>query len=147
LWVNRWRHVFTPIEIKQPSQFTIWSGLDDFPAISPEGKSVAYCSDHNGIFEIYAKALTFGAKEIQLTNDNQQNFEPARSPDGERIAFYSKQRGGIWIIHATGGDAKQLTYYKKLNSFVRYPSWSSLGNQVAYENSETTGNIWVTDLK
>jgi hypothetical protein len=30
---------------------------------------------------------------------------------------------------------------------VRYPSWSLLGNQIVYEYAETTGNIWMIDLK
>ena len=35
----------------------------------------------------------------------------------------------------------------KLNAFVRYPAWSPLGNQIAYEYAETAGNIWLMELK
>jgi len=27
------------------------------------------------------------------------------------------------------------------------PAWSPLGNQIAFEYAETTGNIWIADLK
>jgi lipoprotein NlpI len=37
--------------------------------------------------------------------------------------------------------------YTKLNTYVRYPAWSPLRNQIAYEYAETTGNIWLMDLK
>jgi hypothetical protein len=28
-----------------------------------------------------------------------------------------------------------------------YPAWSPLGNQIVYEYAETTGNIWLMELK
>jgi len=34
-----------------------------------------------------------------------------------------------------------------LNAFVRYPAWSPLGNQIVYEYNETSGNIWLMELK
>jgi hypothetical protein len=40
---------------------------------------------------------------------------------------------------------KQLTNYSKLNTFVRYPAWSP--TQIVYEYAETTGNIWMLELK
>ncbi|MDR3676723.1 MAG: hypothetical protein P4N24_14620 [Acidobacteriota bacterium] len=38
---------------------------------------------------------------------------------------------------------KQITNYTKTNSYVRYPTWSSHGDQIVYEYTETTGNIWM----
>src|SRR5262249_34001685 len=60
-------------------QITTWTGFDLNPALSPDGNSIAYSSDHNGNFEIYVKPLTPGARELQLTTDGEQNFEPAWS--------------------------------------------------------------------
>src|SRR5262249_2556674 len=37
------------------TQVTTWPGLDVHPAISPDGNSIAYSSDHNGSFEIYVR--------------------------------------------------------------------------------------------
>jgi hypothetical protein len=34
-----------------------------------------------------------------------------------------------------------------MDAYVRYPDWSPLGNQIAYEYAETTGNIWSLELK
>jgi serine/threonine protein kinase len=122
------RNSFAAIDVQALTQVTDWPGLDDFPAISPDGKAVAYDSDHNGTFEIYVKALTPGAKESQLTNDSKQNFQPTWSPDGQHIAYHSKLRGGIWMIPAAGGDAKQLT------EFGTHPAWSPDGKQIAFQS-------------
>ena len=114
------------------TQITTWSGLDIHPALSPDGNSIAYSSDHNGGFEIYVKPLTPGAREIQLTSDAAQNFEPAWSPDGKLIAYYSKQRGGIWLVPASGGTVKQLT------EFGSSPVWSPDGANIAFQSHPLT---------
>ncbi|MBA4124927.1 MAG: PD40 domain-containing protein [Acidobacteria bacterium] len=129
-WLIRNRQQsFAYIGVQKVAQITNWSGLDDFPALSPDGNTVAYCSDHNGGFEIYVKQLTPGANEIQLTSDGGQNFQPAWSPDGQRIAYYSKLRGGIWIIPASGGEARQIT------DFGSHPAWSPDGKQIAFQSN------------
>src|SRR5262249_31725252 len=73
----------------KPTQVTAWSGLDVHPALAPDGRAIAYSSDHNGSFEIYVKPLAPGSREIQVTADGQQNFEPAWSPDGQYLAYHS----------------------------------------------------------
>ncbi|MBA2339793.1 MAG: PD40 domain-containing protein [Pyrinomonadaceae bacterium] len=129
VWLFRARqNSFSTVSVQKVAQITSWSGLDDFPSMSPDGNAVAYCSDHNGSFEIYVKQLTPGAKEIQLTADGGQNFQPAWSPDGQRIAYYSKQRGGIWVIPASGGEARQIT------DFGSHPAWSPDGKQIAFQS-------------
>lgn len=121
-----------PSTVIHSTQLTNWTGLDNFPAISPDGNSVAYSSDRTGSFEIYVKPLAPGAKEIQITSDGQQNLQPSWSLDGQRIAFHSKTRGGIWIVPASGGTVKQLT------EFGAHPSFSPDGKQIAFQTGSLT---------
>jgi Tol biopolymer transport system component len=130
------------------TQITSWSGLDIFPAISPDGNSIAYSSDLHGSFEIYVKSFTPGSREVQLTSDGGQNFEAAWSPDGKMIAYYSKTRGGVWVVPAQGGNAKQLT------ESGSYPAWSPDGMFIAFQSSGISddlasmgsGALWNTTL-
>jgi eukaryotic-like serine/threonine-protein kinase len=115
-------------QVVNNNQVTFSSGLDGFPSISPDGKSVAYSSDQNGSFEIYVKQLGQGGGELQLTNDGKQNFQPSWSPDGQRIAYQSKGRGGIWLVSALGGSPRQLT------EFGAKPAWSFNGSQIAFQS-------------
>jgi hypothetical protein len=46
-----------------------------------------------------------------------------------------------WVSRSTK-QQKPISSYIKLNAYVRYPAWSPLGDQIAYEYGETTGNIW-----
>jgi len=133
-------------EVTNVARVTAWPGLDTHPTLAPDGNSVAYSSNHDGAFEIYVKQLTSGGREIQLTHDGQQNFMPAWSPEGQRIAYYSKGRGGIWIIPTFGGTARQLT------EFGSAPKWSYDGTMIAFQSdsnpdlgSSSVGSstIWV----
>ena len=68
------------------------------------------------------------------------------SPDGDKIIFAKQQDDSIWNIWSVSRSTKaqkQLTHYRKLSAYVRYPDMSPRGNQIVYEYTETTGNIWM----
>jgi Tol biopolymer transport system component/DNA-binding winged helix-turn-helix (wHTH) protein len=114
-----------PVTIRQ---ITTWPGLDCNPAFSPNGQMIAYSSDHTGSFEIFAKSLAPGGREVQLTNDGQQNFDPAWSPDGGYIAYYSMKRHGIFVMPALGGVPRKLT------EFGSHPVWSPDGQSLVLQS-------------
>nr|MDQ3013174.1 hypothetical protein [Acidobacteriota bacterium] len=80
------------------------------------------------MFELYAKPLAQGGREIQITSDGNNNWEPAWSPDGKTIAYHSDRRGGIWLIPALGGTPKQLT------EFGCRPTWSRDGTMIVFQS-------------
>ncbi len=133
LMSNRRPRASAPV-VLSTTQITSAAGLDTFPSLSPDGNAVAFSSGRNGKFEIYVSQLTPGSREVQITADGAQNFEPAWSPDGRLLAYYSRERKGIWVIPTLGGVAKQLT------QFGSRPSWSPDGSFIVFE-SNATANI------
>jgi Tol biopolymer transport system component/DNA-binding winged helix-turn-helix (wHTH) protein len=107
-------------------QVTASLGLDADPAISPDGRRLAWSSDRSGQAEIYAQDIDGSGSEEQLTADGMQNAEPAWSPDGRWIAYHSRVRRGIWIMPAAGGAPRRLT------EFGSRPAWSPDGRRVAF---------------
>jgi hypothetical protein len=90
------------------SRLTADSGLTTDPAISPDGKLLAYASDGggDGSLDIWVRQMA-GGQPLRLTSNSADNTEPTFSPDGARIAFYSRQGGGICITsrwEAGSGD-------------------------------------------
>jgi Tol biopolymer transport system component len=84
------------------------TGVEQHPAFSPDGKSIAYSSNPDGLmgFDIYTRALS-GREAIRITEHPAPDFHPAWSPDGRRIAFVRMDHGGgdsgIYVVPAAGG--------------------------------------------
>jgi Tol biopolymer transport system component/DNA-binding winged helix-turn-helix (wHTH) protein len=115
-----------------PVQMTNSTGLDLYPSFSPDGNLMAYSSDETGTFQIYLRQMTPGGSTVQLTKDDAENLQPTFSPDGKMLAFYSQRKGGIWIIPALGGTARQVT------SFGSTPSWSPDGSEIVFQSAGTS---------
>ena len=68
-------------------------GTTRFPAISPDGKLLAYSSNRAGDagLDIWVQQIAPGARPIRLTRDPADELSPTFSPDGSQIAFSSMQ--------------------------------------------------------
>jgi len=137
-----------PVSGGPPRQLTFDKELAGFACWSPDGKFVAYQIKRGD--DAYLMVMpSDGGESIQLTSGHGRSWPYSFSPDGDKIVF-AGDRDGVWnvwwVSHSTKMQ-KQLTNYTKPNSFVRYPAWSPLGNQIAYEYAETAGNIWLMELK
>ena len=107
-------------------QVTASLGFDADPAISPDGRLLAWSSDQSGHAEIYVRRLDVDGEPRQVTLDGLQNVEPAWSPDGRWIAYHSRTRRGIWVVPAGGGTARRLA------EFGSRPAWSPDGTRIAF---------------
>jgi Tol biopolymer transport system component/serine/threonine protein kinase len=132
----------------EPKQLTFDKERMGFPCWSPDGKYLAVQA-RRGNDENIALVPSAGGTPVMLTADRGLNWPHSFSPDGDRIAF-AGFRNGVWNIYWVSRSThqeKQLTNYTKLNTFVRYPAWSPLGDRIVYEYAERTGNVWMIELK
>jgi TolB protein len=131
-----------------PKQLTFSeSGRVGFPCWSRDGQFLAFETAQGEESYVTVMAAS-GGPSIQLTLDG-QSFPYSWSPDGDKIAF-AGERDGVWNVYwisRSTKEQKRLTNYAQLNAFVRYPEWSPQGNEIVYEYAETTGNIWLMELK
>jgi Tol biopolymer transport system component/DNA-binding winged helix-turn-helix (wHTH) protein len=86
------------------------AGLDDKPALSRDGKLLAFSSDRSpdGGRNIYLKHVA-GGETLQLTFDGLGNTAPDFSPDGAQIVYHSdRDGGGLFLIPTLGGSPRFL---------------------------------------
>ncbi|MCR4438616.1 MAG: CHAT domain-containing protein [bacterium] len=138
-----------------PHQVTTHPADDLSPALSPDGKWVAFTSTRSGNQDVWVRPV-HGGKAYQITTHQADDYCPAWSRNGDRLVFVSKRSdaaGDIWMVELrrTGkailarGEPVRLTDYLGEDAF---PSFSPDGTEVAF-CSDRTGRteIWVLRLK
>jgi Tol biopolymer transport system component len=83
-----------------------------------------------------------GSGRTRLTRDSSQEFDPAWSPDGTKIAFsrFTARRYQIFVMNADGTNAVQLTDGDGTASDA---VWSPDGKHIAYTRCEESCDIYV----
>jgi len=81
-------------------------GQSTMPALSPDGKLLAFASIREGNSDIYVQQAG-GTVPIRVTDDPAYDGQPAFSADGTKIYFSSnREPNGVYEVPALGGDAR-----------------------------------------
>ena len=114
-----WSKVWTmPIEGGAPKQITPLKP-SYLHGISPDGKTLAYCADRNGNFDVYTIASDGSGEEVRLTTAEGLDDGPEYSPCGRYIWFNSVRSGLMqaWRMKADGSEQTQMTDDDRNNWF------------------------------
>ncbi len=145
LTINIWT---IPVEGGEPRQLTFDTEAIGWPCWSPDGKLLAI-GIKRGADQNLGIMSSGGGEVTQLIFEPGQSWANDWSPDGDKILF-AGQRKGIWNVYwysLSTKSEKQLTHYTSSNHYVRYPTWSPLRNQIVFEYGESTGSVWLMELK
>lgn len=93
-------------------RLTDFVGLEESPAFSPDGRSVAFVSDSSGSRQIFIRLLA-GGPPLQITHDAGAHLEPRWSQDSASIIYYTPPpegdaQGMLWEVSALGGSPRRL---------------------------------------
>ncbi|MDQ6759781.1 MAG: DPP IV N-terminal domain-containing protein, partial [Acidobacteriota bacterium] len=138
---------------------TTYSGIEQDPALSPDGKQVAFSwnGPKQDNFDIYVQQVA-GGQALRLTTDTGNDMLPTWSPDGETIAFVRVDgtRSAIYSVPALGGLEHKLFEFQQ---GYRIPapnpgnpsshlSWSPDGRMLAFVGlrNDQVREIWMLEL-
>lgn len=86
-------------------------GLEEAPALSPDGKAVAFVSDVGGRRQIWVRLIASGA-QVRLTTDDKDHYGPRWSAQ-DALIYYTPgaepgDQGTIWETPSLPGSARRL---------------------------------------
>lgn len=113
------------------------------PALSPEGR-LAFASDREGNFDIYAAEHGTGGDRIQLTKNKAPDYSPAWAPESGYLAFVSTRKGNadIYVIQASASPVAVPITNNKADDID--PAWAPRTLELAFaSNRSGTYDIWV----
>ena len=116
------------------------SGVTLSPAISRDGKLVAYVSDRGGNTDVWVQQVN-GGDPVQLTRDLGLCRDPAFSPDGSKIVVTcGADRGTVYVVPTLGGLPRRI-------GDGEWPRFSPDGSQISYVKPLGSGlapdTIWI----
>ena len=112
-------------------------GLTEYPAISPDGRFVAFASDRagHGNLDIWIQPVT-GSDPVQLTFGPANAYQPVFSPDGTQVVFRSEEAdGGLYTVSTLGGKPRLLA------ADGHAPSFSPDGQWLAFRVGNTGASL------
>jgi serine/threonine protein kinase len=149
-------------------QITFDDGVSSWPALSPDGKMLAFASDRGGKGHksIWIQWVD-GRQPTQLTDSEFDEDDPAFSSDGTKLVFTSYRADGpsIYVVSARGGkpqllakgglyaryspDGKWLAFKKWINWFqgelVVMPALGGMSRSIAKINTAYFAPVWSPD--
>ncbi len=122
------------LQLGRSAQLTAEPGLEIQPAISPDGRLVAYSAGNSSRMRVFLRPVG-GGRTIPLSDDSTSvETHPRWSPDGSSLLFLT--RGGVSVSPALGGGSRAIVP-RADQATVRTATWSPSGEEIAFARGDS----------
>ena len=139
-------HLFAYQALDAPfTRLTSGPWNDAYPALSPDGRWLAFASNRSGPWDLYLLDLETG--DVSRLTDT-QHFEsaPTWSPDGNLIAYERYAQDSEVIIQSVFDD-QTLINLSEHPAADYQPAWSPSGRQLAFISTRSgDAEVWLADF-
>ena len=143
-----------PRAFVRPLQITFEKAVEQFPAISPDGKRIVFSRETGKIRNLFLKVID--GDETQLTSSEFDDIQPFWSPRADAVVFLRGRDAGERIEPSdvfgryVGGDIWLLEFETGKTSMLvadaASPAWSPDGKFIAFDASWSgQRRIWIAN--
>lgn len=104
-----------------------------YPAMSPDGRSLAYFSDESGEYQLHVRTIGGEGAIKKIPIEPRPSFyrELTWSPDSKRLAFTDK-RLALWVADVASGTTRRADTSTYSYQQAWFPNWSPDGRWLTY---------------
>ena len=124
------------------TRLTFDRAVAGMPVWSPDGSSIVYASDRDGIYDLYRKPSSGAGNEEVLLRSGESKLPADWSP-GRALPAYSEIEGtgrDLWVLPLAGDNRKPSLYLKTDHNGGGPAQFSPDGRFVAYTSNESGKN-------
>ncbi|MGV8951774.1 MAG: TolB family protein [Cypionkella sp.] len=133
--------VYTLTLGNEEQRLTWGEGHCDGPDYSADGSRIYYNCDRSGHAQIWVMQAD-GSGQRQLFADDQVNWFPHPSPDGQLVLYLAYPEGteghpadlevSLWLMDPEGGDRRQVLSFTGGQGTMNVPNWAPDSRAFAY---------------
>jgi len=129
LWLLLGDRARRPLQPGQTTQLTFAPGLELDPAISPDGRWIAYVEGPFGQMHIHVRPVA-GGRAVDVSEGLPGDHRwPQWSPDGTEILFQAQ--GALYVAPPTGGAVRRIVE-RSDSGGASSPTWGADGRRIVY---------------
>ncbi len=134
------RHGVTTTEAARGLEQVTHTSSNEFdPAVSPDGKAIAYESADSATATPHVEVMSLPNLRVEYSSKDASGMAPAWTPDGQAVVFQSDALGPSRLVETIGDGIQTTRFLGRVGQDDLYGAWPALssGGRLAFSLGPT----------